>query len=419
MSLAIRADGLCKRYFIGQDRPADTLAELVSSWMRAPLGWFGGQRRRWRQRRAVHALQDFSFEVNAGEVLGIIGANGAGKSTLLKILARITEPTAGRAEIHGRVGSLLEVGTGFHPELTGRENVFLNGSILGMGRQEILRNFDEIVAFAEVEPFIDTPVKFYSSGMHVRLAFAVAAHLEPEILLVDEVLAVGDASFQRKCMGKLGEVAGEQRTVLFVSHNMPAVVNLCDRALCIHGGRLVDEGAPADVVARYLSSVSRRHAESSIAATDLRSGTGEVRFSSIETVDGSGAGASTFASGSRFEVRFTLDLCTAPHVVGLDVGFTIRDPDGRALFICRSDLQQGYSNTVRAGEVLRCVVDALPLYPGAYFLTVCVRRNEEVADLLERVLEIEVVPGDFYGSGRLSTSTGAQLLVAHTWSRLP
>jgi homopolymeric O-antigen transport system ATP-binding protein len=198
------------------------------------------------------ALRDVSVEVSFGEVLGVIGRNGAGKSTLLKVLSRITEPTTGYAEIRGRVGSLLEVGTGFHPELTGRDNVYLNGSILGMDRATIRRRFDEIVAFAEVERFIDTPIKHYSTGMHLRLAFAVAAHLEPEILLVDEVLAVGDAAFQRKCLRRMGDVAEEGRTVLFVSHNLTAVQGLCARAIRLHDGRLVDEGAPASVVARYL-----------------------------------------------------------------------------------------------------------------------------------------------------------------------
>ncbi|MBC7238149.1 MAG: ABC transporter ATP-binding protein, partial [Chloroflexi bacterium] len=230
--LAIRVEQLSKRYRIGaRQQTFNRLSEQVMHTLGAPL-------RRLRRlgqppppEETIWALKDISFEVRKGEVVGVIGRNGAGKSTLLKVLSRITEPTAGWAEIHGRVGSLLEVGTGFHPELTGRENIYLNGTILGMKKAEVERKFDEIVAFAEVEPFLDTPVKRYSSGMSVRLAFAVAAHLEPEILLVDEVLAVGDAEFQKKCLGKMGEVAREGRTVLFVSHNMGAVVRLCKRAL--------------------------------------------------------------------------------------------------------------------------------------------------------------------------------------------
>ena len=210
---------------------------------------------RWRTgARSIWALKDVSFDINRGEVVGIIGRNGAGKSTLLKILSEITEPTEGRVEIHGRVGSLLEVGTGFHPELTGRENVYLNGAILGMKRAEIERKFDEIVAFAEVEKFIDTPVKHYSSGMYLRLAFAVAAHLEPEILIVDEVLAVGDAAFQKKCLGKMAGVAKEGRTVLFVSHNMPAITRLCERAILLDEGRLLQDGVSHQVVKAYLNA---------------------------------------------------------------------------------------------------------------------------------------------------------------------
>ncbi|RME47458.1 MAG: ABC transporter ATP-binding protein, partial [Chloroflexi bacterium] len=248
--IAIRVEHLSKRYRIGQlHRPHDTLRDSIAD--------FGLRIADWLSRRAnpkskiqnsksddtIWALRDVSFEVKRGEVVGIIGRNGAGKSTLLKILSRITEPTSGRAEIHGRVGSLLEVGTGFHPELTGRENIYLNGAILGMRKREIDRKFDEIVAFAEIEKFIDTPVKRYSSGMYVRLAFAVAAHLEPEILLVDEVLAVGDAAFQKKCLGKMGDVAKEGRTVLFVSHNMAAITSLCQRAIWLEEGKIKEDGS--------------------------------------------------------------------------------------------------------------------------------------------------------------------------------
>jgi lipopolysaccharide transport system ATP-binding protein len=244
----IRAEGLGKQYRINaaRNRPRSFREAIVRS-VAAP--W-----RRGQQPELVWALRDLSLEVAHGEVLGVIGRNGSGKSTLLKLLSRITSPTTGFAEIRGRVGSLLEVGTGFHPELTGRDNVYLNGSILGLDRASIARRFDEIVAFAEVERFIDTPVKRYSSGMYLRLAFAVAAHLEPEILLVDEVLAVGDAAFQRKCLGRMGRAAQEGRTVLFVSHNMTAVQGLCGRAIWLDEGNLKDAGAPGMVVSRYLQA---------------------------------------------------------------------------------------------------------------------------------------------------------------------
>lgn len=265
--VAIRVDGLGKRYRIGEREPYRALRDLISESVVAavrrlntavhPVQHGGGTARRTGDASTDEyfwALNDVSFEIRRGEVVGIIGRNGAGKSTLLKILSRITEPTRGQGEIHGRVGALLEVGTGFHPELTGRENIYLNGAILGMNRREVACKFDEIVAFAEVEKFVDTPVKRYSSGMYVRLAFAVAAHLEPEILLVDEVLAVGDAAFQKKCLGKIGEVAREGRTIPFVSHNLAAVQSLCKRVIWLDGGRVIEEGPAARVVSRYLQT---------------------------------------------------------------------------------------------------------------------------------------------------------------------
>ena len=260
--IAIKVTNLSKRYRIGlKEEIHDSLGGAFTSWIKSPISNF----KRVQKLSAfnhdnsddiIWAVKDVSFEVKQGEVLGIIGKNGAGKSTLLKILARITDPTSGTAEINGRVASLLEVGTGFHRELTGRENVYLNGTILGMTKNEIQRNFDEIVDFSGIEKFIDTPVKRYSSGMTVRLAFAVAAHLQPEILLIDEVLAVGDTDFQKKCLGKMKSVAGEGRTVLFVSHNMIAIQGLCGRVLSLKDGKVLEDGEPNDVVANYLQTTS-------------------------------------------------------------------------------------------------------------------------------------------------------------------
>jgi lipopolysaccharide transport system ATP-binding protein len=250
-AIAIRAEGLSKTYPLGQIRPTLSLKAAVTEAASA--------RFRDRSRASsdeVHALNDVSMEVGRGEVLGIIGRNGAGKSTLLRILTRITPPTAGWAEIHGRVGALIGVGTGFHPDLTGRENVYLNGAVLGMKKAEIDRRFDEIVSFAEIDRFLDTPVKRYSSGMYMRLAFAVAAHMEPEILVVDEVLAVGDAAFQRKCLGKMEGIAKESRSILFVSHNMSAVQSLCHRVIWLDEGRIVADGNPRDVIGQYLKKTS-------------------------------------------------------------------------------------------------------------------------------------------------------------------
>jgi lipopolysaccharide transport system ATP-binding protein len=285
MRIAIQTEGLSKQYRIGELQGAyGTLRESLTT----------GARRIARREHRPHyeeiwALRDVSLEVPEGQVLGVIGRNGAGKSTLLKILTRITTPTSGTAEIRGRVGSLLEVGTGFHPELTGRENVFLNGSVLGMKRREIQSKFDEIVDFSGVEQFIDTPVKRYSSGMSVRLAFAVAAHLEPEILLVDEVLAVGDAEFQRRCLGRMEDLSQSGRTVMFVSHQMQAVTQLCDRVVLLQKGSVVLDGPSGDVVAHYLQLVGGSSAERTWPDIDSAPGDGHVRLLAVRVVDEDGA----------------------------------------------------------------------------------------------------------------------------------
>jgi lipopolysaccharide transport system ATP-binding protein len=312
MTAAITVDGLAKRYRIGELQSAyGTLRDSVAA----------GARRLARRDHEPHfeeiwALRDVSFEVAEGEVLGIVGRNGAGKSTLLKILTRITTPTEGRATIRGHVGSLLEVGTGFHPELTGRENVYLNGAVLGMKRREIAAKFSEIVEFAGVDQFVDTPVKRYSSGMSVRLAFAVAAHLEPEILLVDEVLAVGDAEFQRRCLGRMEDLSESGRTVIFVSHQMQAVAQLCDRALLLEAGRIVNEGPANEVVARYLQTVGGSGSELSPAGVAAAHGDDLVRLRSVRVVleDGSLAEA--------VDVRMP---------VGIEIGFSVLR-DGEPVF---------------------------------------------------------------------------------------
>ena len=294
----IRVENLSKQYRIGQYEAAyKTLRESI-------MNVFS---RRDGNRETIWALKDVSFQVNRGEVVGIIGRNGAGKSTLLKILCRVTEPTEGHAYINGRVGSLLEVGTGFHPELTGSENIFLNGAILGMRKAEIERKFDEIVAFAEIEKFIDTPVKRYSSGMYVRLAFAVAAHLEPEILLVDEVLAVGDVAFQKKCLGKMENISKQGRTVLFVSHNMAAINALCDRVIFLDEGKIMEIGRTADVIAEYLSSI-QKFSEQSLRERMDRSGTGKARITNISLVSTDGETLEQLLSGQCLNSQFTTVL---------------------------------------------------------------------------------------------------------------
>jgi lipopolysaccharide transport system ATP-binding protein len=312
MSVVIEAEGLSKRYRIGQLQAAyGTLRESVVRGTKRLVG-----RGEPHHRDEIWALRDVSFDVGEGEVLGVIGRNGAGKSTLLKVLTRITTPTEGRATIRGRVGSLLEVGTGFHPELTGRENIFLNGSILGMKRREIQRKFEEIVDFSGIPKFIDTPVKRYSSGMYVRLAFSVAAHLEPEILLVDEVLAVGDAEFQQRCLGRMEDLSGTGRTVLFVSHNMQAVNQLCDRAILLEDGKIARSGEPSDVVTYYLHSAqgngSRR------IWSDLASAPGDdlVRMLSVRVVDNAGE---------------TIETADVRRSIGIEIAFRVLRP-GRPVF---------------------------------------------------------------------------------------
>ena len=300
MKPIIKVENLGKKYIIGGKKEYySTFRESLINAARTP---FRAIKRRGKENGNNHfwALKDLNFEVMPGEVVGIIGRNGAGKSTLLKILSRITDPTEGRVELYGRVGSLLEVGTGFHPELTGRENIFLNGAILGMRREEIAKKFDEIVDFAEIEEFLDTPVKRYSSGMYMRLAFAVAANLEPEVLVVDEVLAVGDSNFQKKCLGKMEDVANQGRTVLFVSHNMGAILSLCNKAILLKSGNISLQGSPSVVVAKYLQEGNEKENKSLYL---INSGDEYAQLKSIEIIDMNQSKTSTLVTGKPFGLK--------------------------------------------------------------------------------------------------------------------
>ena len=363
---AIQADGLSKSYRIARAlrrQPYRTLQEEVVAlprtlWKRA-LGRSEGLETFW-------ALSDVSFQVSEGEVIGIVGRNGAGKSTLLKILSRITEPTHGRAEIFGRVGALLEVGTGFHPELTGRENIFLSGAILGMRRSEIARRFEEIVSFAEVEQFIDTPTKRYSSGMYTRLAFAVAAHLEPEILLVDEVLAVGDAAFQKKCLGKMEDVAGQGRTVFFVSHNTQAVRQLCTRCILLEHGRVVADGATDATLAVYNQRLRemRVDAETGINNPENRRGSGAIRFTGVSVEDTDGGERYGFKMGDT--VRFRLSYQLNEAMRGVTIVIALRS--GLSREIVTSARHIVTTEPLAAGSRGTVVIDFPDIYirPGEY-----------------------------------------------------
>jgi lipopolysaccharide transport system ATP-binding protein len=369
----IHVEGIGKRYRLGQTIRHDTLREAIMHRAR-----FGRRPQPTDGRRAEDdfwALKDVSFDVAEGEVIGIIGRNGAGKSTLLKILSRITPPTEGRIHLRGRVASLLEVGTGFHPDLSGRENIYLNGAILGMQRQEIKRKFDEIVAFSEVEEFLDTPVKRYSSGMYVRLAFAVAAHLEPQILIVDEVLAVGDAEFQKKCLGKMGEVAKGGRTVLFVSHNMAAVQALTSRALLLSGGRLIESAETKKVVSTYLQR-SSDHAST----RDLKSN--EPGFSVYEFKFDEKTVKPRFNAPLRFEVSFDLENKYPSIIIIIEIINSV----GSRLITSRAAVKMIPSGKSRL--FLQIADHHLP--PGDYSVTLRIGWNGQVLVHEENALEIEV-----------------------------
>jgi lipopolysaccharide transport system ATP-binding protein len=365
-------------------------------------------------REMIWALRDVSFEIKQGEVVGIIGRNGAGKSTLLKILSRITEPTEGYADIYGRVASLLEVGTGFQPELTGRENIFLNGSILGMKRAEIKKKFDEIVDFSEVEKFIDTPVKYYSSGMYVRLAFGVAAHLNPEILLVDEVLAVGDAAFQKKCLGKMGDVAKAGRTVLFVSHNMAAVENLCSRGVLFDRGRIRNDGEIRMCITDYLkSAASSDDADVDLSSHPARDENAKPLLRRVRLLDGNDQVNNLFHCGERMRVEFTFEPLTGLRDPQFGIG--VNDWMGTRIFSTTTYFSES-SPAVDNRKKIVCEIESLPLAPGRYTLCLSVGTMESLLiDNLENAVSFEVASVDFYGNGRVPEPSFGRVLVRSRW----
>ena len=401
---AIAVRGLSKAYRLGVESPVTSLREALVGAVR------GG---RSAEAATLWALRDVSLDVARGETVGIIGRNGAGKSTLLKLLSRITWPTEGEIRLYGRIGSLLEVGTGFHPELTGRENIFLNGTILGMRRHEIQRRFDEIVAFAEIDRFLDTPVKRYSSGMYIRLAFAVAAHLDPEILVVDEVLAVGDAAFQRKCLGKMGEVAREQgRAVLFVSHNMVAITALCTRGVLLEQGRLTDDGPTGAVVQRYLRSLETL-VTTPLADRRDRTGNGALRFESV-AVTNVGAGGGLVRSGDevRIDVRY---VSSAATLLNVHLNIIVHGPYDEQLCQLSSSAQRGDFASTPGTGTFTCTIPRFPFEAGGYRLTLYATVNGDIADWVMHAATMDVEPGDFFGTGRTNDEGQGVFLVPHAW----
>jgi len=405
----IQVENLSKKYLVGHE----TARRARYRSLRETLVWqvrnFGRKALEMAQgRQLLHgdeveefwALNHVSFEVARGQIVGIIGRNGAGKSTLLKILSRITEPTDGRVRIDGRLASLLEVGTGFHPELTGRENIFLNGAILGMTKAEIKAKFDEIVAFAEVERFLDTPVKHYSSGMYVRLAFAVAAHLEPEILVVDEVLAVGDAAFQRKSLGKMQDVAKCGRTVLIVSHNMPMVRSLCSRAIVLSGGTVAFDGSVNDGIHQYLETLHELSAKSSLKDRKDRGGDGRLRFDDAYVVGTNGV-KNVLHMGE--EVSIILAFSATETIRAFDVSIHVNDIwDQTVLRIATRETAEPFNNVAGNGSII-CIIPRLTLLSGRYSLLIAasVPPAYEYLDHISQAVTFEILADDVYGTGKV------------------
>jgi lipopolysaccharide transport system ATP-binding protein len=413
---AIAASALSKRYTLGVGRRGyDTLRETIARTGRRSIERLSGRRTPREPRETLWALRDLTLEIRQGEAVGLIGHNGAGKTTLLKILSRITEPTSGWADVTGRVGSLLEVGTGFHPELTGRENVFLNGAILGMRREEVRRRFDEIVAFAEIERFLDTPVKRYSSGMSVRLAFAVAAHLEPEILLVDEVLAVGDAAFQRKSLGKMNEVAREGRTVVFVSHNLAIIQALCRRGIVLEHGRVVADATARDAIDQYLRNLEQAAAGDLLQRTDRDPRSWhDTRIRSVDVA--APGGHSGVLVGGR---AATVTVHLTEELPAMDCRLAIVDSLGQLVTTLDSELSSPADRRERdLGARIECELPAVSFAPGRYRIDVVVRARQQIQDGLQAAAFFDVEPGVFEGRPMAGSGGDGVVAVPHVW-RLP
>lgn len=423
MPPVISVENLSKSYRLGQIGTGTFTHDLAVWWAKMrgkpnPMLRIGEQDHGNRDNEELWALKDISFTVEQGEVVGIIGRNGAGKSTLLKILSRVTAPTSGRIRVRGRVASLLEVGTGFHPELTGRENIYLNGAILGMTKQEVTRKFDEIVDFAEVEKFIDTPVKRYSSGMYVRLAFAVAAHLEPEILVVDEVLAVGDAEFQKKCLGKMGDVAEEGRTVLFVSHNMAAVKQLCQQGIILNLGKLQERGAIEDVIRQYLIHENRIHKVNLDKRID-RFGNNIFRFTKIRLKNKDGKFVNRILSDEPVAFFIHYRSSTRDFLKNVSVAIRIEDELGQYVFTLATEFTGSDFQVLPPNGVLICQIPSIQLIEGEYRIFLWSATNGEISDVIEDAMHFFVTQSDVYASGKYpSKRKHGIFIIPHIWKQM-
>lgn len=413
MGLAIKVDNVSKKYIIKHQNAAyETISEKISSTVKkVSKGDFKKQ-----ANEEFWALNDVSFEIQQGDRVGIIGRNGAGKSTLLKILSRIVSPTKGRIEINGRVASLLEVGTGFHAELTGRENIYLNGSILGMRKDEITRKFDEIVAFSEVEKFLDTPVKRYSSGMYVRLAFGVAAHLEPEILIVDEVLAVGDAAFQKKCLGKIREVSNSGKTILFVSHNMAAIQNICDKCIYLKNGSMVQQGETKEIVSLYLRS-SQASKLVDLQNRQDRMGNGALRFTGFNFKDKSNNVITNAQCGSDLKIELDITASSEFDLSHIKISMGFDDEFGQRITLLSNEVTEQVFEKIKPGDsTVEIQVPHLPLKRGDYTITLFASVNGEVADWIQEAVIINVEAGDFFNTGKLPEDSQGSFYLNHSFS---
>ncbi len=425
MKPIIEVKNISKKYNINHQRGGYiALRDVLTNIFKNPFSFLKYKTKEiigLEKKEEFWALQDVNFEIMKGEVVGIIGRNGAGKSTLLKILSQITPPTTGEIKIHGRVGSLLEVGTGFHLELTGRENIFLNGAILGMKKEEIVKKFDEIVKFAGVEKFLDTPVKYYSSGMYVRLAFSVAAHMETDILIVDEVLAVGDMEFQKKCLGKMGEVSkGEGRTILFVSHNMSAIKNLCQKVILLESGRIIDSGKTSSVIQNYIKVSTNKDITTKLALESThRTGRGQTKFTGIKLKDNNNNEIANGISGQQLDIVLNYESKNSqPLQYPYRIGIAFYDTSGQVLFNCATEVASKNTSDLNPNGEIHCTIPCLPLSQGEYLVTLFIEINGEIEDWIQKALTLNVYNGDFFNTGKISPEgwEGRGVLVAHDWT---